>query len=160
MRIPEGVTSIGENAFNNCKNLKTVFLPKSLKKIGTGAFWCGTWDSANPLTDVYCFSETPPESDYVIFHDAGKGKNLYVPAGAEERYRADEHWCNFNIHGIDVTAVGQVKAAAKDGEASFYDLSGRLIGKGKTAADARRLAAPGTVVIMAGNGGSRKIVVE
>lgn len=160
VRIPEGVTSIGENAFDNCKNLKTVFLPKSLKKIGTGAFWCGTWDSADPLTDVYCFRETPPESYYSIFHDAGKGKNLYVPAGAEERYKADEHWRNFNIHGIDVTAVGQVKAAAKDGEASFYDLSGRLIGKGKTAADARRLAAPGTVVIMAGNGGSRKIVVE
>lgn len=160
VRIPEGVTTIGEDAFNNCKNLKTVFLPKSLKKIGAWAFYCESWYSADSLTDVYCFSETPPESGYAIFNDDGKGKNLYVPAGAEERYRADEHWCNFNIHGIDVTAVGQVKAAAKDGEASFYDLSGRLIGKGKTAADARRLAAPGTVVIMAGNGGSRKIVVE
>lgn len=160
VRIPEGVTTIGDDAFYYCKNLKTVFLPKSLKKIGTGAFWCGTWDSADPLTDVYCFSETPPESEYTIFHDAGKGKNLYVPAGAEERYRADEQWRNFNIHGIDVTAAGQVRAAAADGGASFHDLSGRLIGKGRSAADARKLAAPGTVVIMAGNGGSRKIVVE
>lgn len=155
VRIPEGVTTIGDDAFYYCKNLKTVFLPKSLKKIGTGAFWCGA-----SLTDVYCFSETPPESDQAIFHDAGKGKNLYVPAGAEERYRADEQWRNFNIHGIDVTAAGQVRAAAADGGASFYDLSGRLIGKGRSAADARKLAAPGTVVIMAGNGGSRKIVVE
>lgn len=161
IRIPEGVTSIDDYAFYNCANLKTVFLPKSLEKIGFVAF---SGYKAVSLTDVYCFRETPPKYDgttrFTLFPNAGKGKNLYVPANAVERYRADEQWCNFNIHGIDVTAIEQVKATAEKDEVSFYDLGGRLIGKGESAADARKFSAKGTVVIMTGNNGSKKIVVE
>jgi len=36
--IPEGVTSIGCNAFRNCKNIKIISLPKSLKFIDESAF--------------------------------------------------------------------------------------------------------------------------
>lgn len=157
IHIPEGVTSIDEYAFYNCKNLKTIFLPKSLKKIGLSAF---SGYQADSLTNVYCFRETPPESNYIFFKNAGEGKNLYVPANAVEKYRANEKWCNFNIHGIDVTAIEQLKATAEKDEVSFYDLGGRLIGKGKSAADARKFSHKGTVVIMTGNGDSKKIVVE
>lgn len=36
--IPEGITSIEENAFKGCTNLTTVILPGSLKHIGRNAF--------------------------------------------------------------------------------------------------------------------------
>lgn len=39
LTIGEGVSFIGDNAFNNCKNLSTVTLPTSLKKIGNQAFY-------------------------------------------------------------------------------------------------------------------------
>lgn len=35
--IPQGVTNIGEVAFFNCKNLKSIYIPKSVKEIGIGA---------------------------------------------------------------------------------------------------------------------------
>ena len=37
--IPEGVTTIGEQAFYDCKSLKTVKLPESLKAIEDWAFY-------------------------------------------------------------------------------------------------------------------------
>ncbi len=37
--IPDGVTTIGDRAFFRCKNLKSIALPDSVKKIGKRAFW-------------------------------------------------------------------------------------------------------------------------
>ena len=40
--IPEGVTDIGERAFNSCKNLKKITIPSSVASIGDFAFYmCG-----------------------------------------------------------------------------------------------------------------------
>lgn len=36
--IPEGVKSIGKNAFKGCKGLNTITLPYSLETIGSNAF--------------------------------------------------------------------------------------------------------------------------
>ena len=38
IKLDEGVTSIGNEAFNSCSNLKSVILPSSLKRIGDAAF--------------------------------------------------------------------------------------------------------------------------
>ena len=37
-RDPEGVTEIGERAFDGCEKLKSVVIPEGLTKIGAGAF--------------------------------------------------------------------------------------------------------------------------
>ncbi len=37
--IPDGVPTIGDRAFFRCKNLKSIALPDSVKKIGKRAFW-------------------------------------------------------------------------------------------------------------------------
>lgn len=36
--INEGITTIGKGAFTSCSNLKNVYIPKTVKKIGEGAF--------------------------------------------------------------------------------------------------------------------------
>ncbi len=59
--IPEGVTAIGDNAFQGCSVLKYLSLPKSLRKIGCGAFSTTIEDSAWPLQELWlpqgCFLE-------------------------------------------------------------------------------------------------------
>ena len=48
IRIPEGVTDIGNNAFWGCKSLTSIKLPNSVVNIGKGAFWsCYTLTSIN-----------------------------------------------------------------------------------------------------------------
>ena len=37
--IKEGITSIGVNAFRNCKKLRDITIPNSVTSIGKGAFW-------------------------------------------------------------------------------------------------------------------------
>jgi hypothetical protein len=39
IRIPEGVTKIGESAFEGCQYLSNIYLPKSLETVGENAFY-------------------------------------------------------------------------------------------------------------------------
>lgn len=64
--IPEGVTMIGAGAFSNCKNLKTVVLPKSLKYIEDRAF------SDTNVERLY-YNGTKEDYDNIIINDLDWG---------------------------------------------------------------------------------------
>lgn len=66
--IPEGVTEIGEDAFENCDSLVAVTVPNSVKKIGAGAFdgcenLASVTMSGNTLIGARAFNDCPCEED-------------------------------------------------------------------------------------------------
>ena len=79
------VTSIGENAFQNCTDLTMVFIPASIWNIQKGAFR----NSAFETLIVKC--PTPPILDAEgIF--LGATGTVYVPSEAYETYLSDNGW--------------------------------------------------------------------
>ena len=57
--LPEGLTTIGNNAFTGCTNLKTVLLPNTVIYIGNNAFWeCSSLESI----------DLPPNLTYIGSH--------------------------------------------------------------------------------------------
>ncbi len=89
LRIPEGVTSLGQYVADNCPNLETVYLPSTLTYIGSWAF-----ENNSKLTSVY--SNIPASKLFAVgggtFYGANANCTLYVPMGAAETYRATEGW--------------------------------------------------------------------
>ena len=69
VKIPEGVTRIGNDAFRNCESLKSIIIPNSVKSIGATAFiYCSCLNSMilpNSVTNIgrYAFEDTPNLKD-------------------------------------------------------------------------------------------------
>ncbi|MBO7112117.1 MAG: leucine-rich repeat domain-containing protein [Bacteroidaceae bacterium] len=118
--IPEGVTSIGEGAFQNntklssisipqsvtfidictfecCFDLTSVTIPSSITSIGERAFKGDVF-----IRSIICQSTTPPSIttdlsnvngsfEVYIYHLA----TVFVPAGSLDAYKNDDNWKNF-----------------------------------------------------------------
>ena len=56
----DGVTEIGELAFSGCMNLKKITIPKSVEKIGKGAFDHTYHSDSDAIIDVtiYCYKDS------------------------------------------------------------------------------------------------------
>lgn len=81
MDLPDGVTSIGEGAFDNCSSLASITIPDSVTSIDEWAF-----SGCTALTSVYIPSSvTSIVAD--AFLDCSKELVLTVASGSEgERY--------------------------------------------------------------------------
>lgn len=96
--IPEGVSSIGSQAFAYTP-LTMISLPKTLEEIGSYAFY-----GCNDLLTIYSYNSQPPvlngnevfiknvsgQQDYIFQH-----ATLYVPKGSKSAYIASNGWNNF-----------------------------------------------------------------
>lgn len=76
--IPEGVTKIGEKAFEYCRNLKTVTLPDSLEELGKAAFYGSGITEITLPEKVNSIVTTTFEGckDLRVFRAGGELKNI------------------------------------------------------------------------------------
>lgn len=93
--IPDGVESIGDNAFENC-GLRKLTLGKNVKTIGDNAF-----ASCSDLLEIHSLAVEPPaylrgSPDGVLFSGISNTYGiLYVPEGSVDAYRQADEWGNF-----------------------------------------------------------------
>ena len=108
--VPEGVRSIGYDAFGVCEKLKSVTLPQSLKSIERGVFWrCSSLDSiripknvheigqfclmeCNSLKNVYNEAEEPQQVVKLFGKATASHVTLHVPEKSFEAYKKAECW--------------------------------------------------------------------
>ena len=66
--IPEGVTSIGEDAFGKCSALTSVTIPDSVTHIGEGAFiFCTSLRSLTVPASVVVLDYPPFSSELLLY---------------------------------------------------------------------------------------------
>ena len=89
--LPNGVMTIGANAFQYCKNLPAITIPKDVTTIGSGAF-----SSCYYLTSIKCDATIPPVVGNGAFDGVGKENlTLQVPEDAVARYQTANGWSEF-----------------------------------------------------------------
>ena len=80
--IEDGVTSIGDRAFDCCTSLTSVEIPNSVTSIGESAFaWC------QGLSSITFKGSTPPTFGNDVFDYVDKSIPIYVPAHRGEIYK-------------------------------------------------------------------------
>jgi len=90
MTIPNSVTSIGNNAFEDCNNIISITIPSSVTSIGVDAF-----NGCRRLASVSIKKGTPlPISENTFTNRTSA--TLYVPQGSKGAYLAADYWREFN----------------------------------------------------------------
>ena len=112
------VSSIGNNAFENCSGLTSVLIQNSVTSIGSGAFsgCCG-------LTNVTVRSRTPIVITDDVFTNRANA-TLYVSAGCVDAYQAADNWKEFNkieefFTGTMTDGQGLIYTANSDGTTCY-----------------------------------------
>ena len=89
--LPEGVMTIGANAFWRCSNLPAITIPKDVTSIGANAF-----QNCYYLTSIKCDATIPPVVGGGAFDGVGKDNlTLQVPEDAVARYQTANGWSEF-----------------------------------------------------------------
>ena len=76
--IPEGVVTVGENAFRGCEGVKRVVLPRSVRRIAEGAF-----SDCRDLEEA-AVPESVTEIGRLVFSGCKSLRNAVIPRGMTE----------------------------------------------------------------------------
>lgn len=146
--IPEGVTTIGTEAFYKAKNLHTVYIPKTVTSIGALAF------HSSQLRNLHVYAPKPPQlssasSSDPFGSDIKKACSLTVPKGSLSLYKQADVWKDF--YNIVEENTDGISAATADSNAQevYYDLLGR-----------RQETPAGGIFIRVRNGVGQKVLLK
>ena len=96
IKIPNTVTTIGNQAFKSCGLLHSIILPENITSIGSMAFI----DCPN-LASVTIKATTPPSltqvapGAYATFNNNASGRKIYVPEESLDAYRSAPGWISY-----------------------------------------------------------------
>lgn len=89
--VEEGVTRIGDNAFNSCMTMTRISLPDGLQYIGNSAFY-----ACYALDTIISYNPTPAEIQEYTFDSSTKAScKLLVPADSRAAYQQATYWSQF-----------------------------------------------------------------
>ena len=89
--IPNGVTTLADQAFYNCKELTSLFISGSVTEIGQDVFY-----GCSGLTSIKVYWNRPLAGGADSFlEDVKKNATLYVPKGTAMMYMAAPGWSEF-----------------------------------------------------------------
>ena len=89
LEIPNNVTTISRNVFQNCTGLTSVTIPNSVTSIDTYAF-----GGCTGLTSITFEATTPPTLGTQVF-DNTNNCPIYVPAESVDAYKAATNWSTY-----------------------------------------------------------------
>jgi uncharacterized repeat protein (TIGR02543 family) len=112
--IVDGVTSIGNWAFEYCTGLTSITIPNSVTSIGESAFY-----DCTGLTSITSLNPVPPTGRAYIFYNVNKTTCcLYVPQAGISAYRAAADWNDFScINAVSSTDYPTVTFDSQSGSA-------------------------------------------
>ena len=122
VEIPNSVTtSIGNYVFKECSRLASAIIGSGVTNIGDEMF-----NECRNLEKLFLMAETPPFiSSYSFSQAIYMNAVLYVPIGSLEAYQNAYAWKEFwEIKEFDTTGISDVKTENKK-ETTIYDINGR-----------------------------------
>ena len=143
--IPNSVDSLGDDCFSGCSSLTSITIPNSVTSLGDYCF-----EGCSSLTSIYMIPSTPPSTEYGIFGNTPLETVYVVDVNAKRVYLAQEPW---NYYAIVVMPTG-IEELETDKTTpaivGYYDLNGRPI-NGKQ---------HGLVIQRYSDGTTRKVMVK
>ena len=111
LTIPEGVNTIGENAFSGCTGLTELTLPSSLTEIGAGAF-C----NSVTLKTIYCDIDVDEYGNLIQYNDNvfpasfNAKTEIFIPEGSISAYQGKDGWKTYSDNYIEGRRISEAKA--------------------------------------------------
>ena len=113
IKLPQGVTGLGYDAFYGCAVLTSVVLPDGLKSLGDYAFCCcfvltsieipdgvttigkGAFSRCTSLTNVTCQATNPPTLGETVFYRCPSDLQIRVPSVSVNDYKTAKNWSTY-----------------------------------------------------------------
>ena len=117
--VPDGVFSIGKEAFCNCTGLTAILIAGSVTSIGNFAFW-----GCTSIMSVRSNIAEPFDVQGLFSSETYRNGTLYVPVGTKDLYIRFDGWRQFlKIEEMGgTTGIKNVQQTA--GNNKYYNLSG------------------------------------